>query len=158
MDGTQHDLPARDDLARVVELFGGEKVIRARVRNALDAHDVIRAGLPSQSLFVLFDSLVVLRWSASIENVVGITVRTWQRKKDAPSKPLSPEQSGRAWQFAEILARASDVFGSQADAERWLEQPAIAFEQRRPIDLLATPAGAELVRDHLTRLEYGVYT
>jgi uncharacterized protein (DUF2384 family) len=31
----------------------------------------------------------------------------------------------------------------------------MALEQRKPIDLLSTPAGVE---DHLTRLEYGVYT
>ena len=29
---------------------------------------------------------------------------------------------------------------------------------RKPIDLLSTPAGVESVEDHLTRLEYGVYT
>ncbi|TIY10108.1 MAG: DUF2384 domain-containing protein, partial [Mesorhizobium sp.] len=39
----------------------------------------------------------------------------------------------------------------------WLERPAIGLDQRRPIDLLATPAGVELVEDYLERLEYGVY-
>ena len=34
----------------------------------------------------------------------------------------------------------------------------MAFEQRKPIDLLSTPAGVASVEDHLTRLEYGVYT
>jgi putative toxin-antitoxin system antitoxin component (TIGR02293 family) len=66
-------------------------------------------------------------------------------------------QSGRAWKFADILAKATDVFGSQEVAERWLETPAISFDQRRPIDLLSTPAGIELVEDHLVRLDYGVY-
>jgi putative toxin-antitoxin system antitoxin component (TIGR02293 family) len=50
------------------------------------------------------------------------------------------------------------VFGSQAAAEEWFEQPAMAFDQRRPIDLLSTPAGVEVIEDHLTRLDYGVYT
>ncbi|TIU87949.1 MAG: DUF2384 domain-containing protein, partial [Mesorhizobium sp.] len=30
-------------------------------------------------------------------------------------------------------------------------------DQRRPIDLLATPAGVGLLEDYLERLEYGVY-
>jgi hypothetical protein len=47
--------------------------------------------------------------------------------------------------------------GSPADTETWLESPAIALEQRKPIDLLSTRAGVESVKDHLTRLEYGVY-
>ena len=86
-----------------------------------------------------------------------MSLRTLQRRKDAPDKPLSQEQSGRTWKFAEILAKATDVFGSQEEAEQWLERPAIGLDQRRPIDLLATPAGIELVEQYLTRLAYGVY-
>jgi putative toxin-antitoxin system antitoxin component (TIGR02293 family) len=94
----------------------------------------------------------------SLEKAVGISLRTYQRRKDALDKPLSPEQSGRAWKFAEILGRATELFGSQGEAEAWLERPAMALEQRKPIDLLSTPAGVGSVEDHLTRLEYGVYT
>lgn len=86
-----------------------------------------------------------------------MSLRTFQRRKDAPDKPLSQEQSGRTWKFAEILAKATEVFGSQEEAEQWLERPAIGLDQRRPIDLLATPAGVELVEQYLTRLAYGVY-
>jgi putative toxin-antitoxin system antitoxin component (TIGR02293 family) len=39
-----------------------------------------------------------------------------------------------------------------------MERPAIGLEQHRPIDLLTTPAGVEIVEDFLRRLEYGVYT
>jgi putative toxin-antitoxin system antitoxin component (TIGR02293 family) len=88
----------------------------------------------------------------------GIGLRTYQRRKDAPDKRLSLEQSGRTWKFAEVLGRAIELFGSQPEAEEWLERPAMALEQRRPIDLLSTPAGVESIENHLTRLEYGVYT
>jgi putative toxin-antitoxin system antitoxin component (TIGR02293 family) len=81
-----------------------------------------------------------------------------QRFKLAPDKKLSPEQSGRAWKFAEILAKATAVLGSQEEAEDWLRRPAMALDQRRPIDLLATPAGVQLVEDLLGRIQYGVYT
>jgi putative toxin-antitoxin system antitoxin component (TIGR02293 family) len=50
------------------------------------------------------------------------------------------------------------VLGSQEEAEQWLERPAIGLDQRRPLDLLATPAGVQIVEDFLRRLEYGVYT
>jgi putative toxin-antitoxin system antitoxin component (TIGR02293 family) len=49
------------------------------------------------------------------------------------------------------------VFGSQEEAEQWLERPAIGLDRQRPIDLLATPAGIDLVEDHLNRIRYGVY-
>jgi len=94
----------------------------------------------------------------SLEKALGISLRTYQRRKDAPDRRLSREQSGRIWKFAEILGRAIELFGSWAEAEEWLECPAMALEQRKPIDLLSTPAGVESVEDHLTRLEHGVYT
>jgi putative toxin-antitoxin system antitoxin component (TIGR02293 family) len=62
------------------------------------------------------------------------------------------------WKCAEILARATTLFGSQAAAEQWLEQPATGLDQRRPIDLMTTPTGLESVDDFLGRIEYGVYT
>jgi putative toxin-antitoxin system antitoxin component (TIGR02293 family) len=60
---------------------------------------------------------------------------------------------GRASKFAEILAKATRVLGSQEDAEQWLEPAAIGLEQQRPIDLPTTPAGVKLVEDYLGRLE-----
>lgn len=69
----------------------------------------------------------------------------------------SPDVGRRAWKLAEILAKATLIFASKEEAEQWLEHPAIGLDQRKPIDLLATPAGVGLVEDFLARLEYGVY-
>src|SRR5438128_5033483 len=145
------------DLQKVADLLGGARVLSRRVTSALDAHELLLHGLPPSALDDLVGRLVFIHKADSLEKAVGMSVRTYQRRKDTPSKPLSQEQSGRTWKFAEILAKATDVLGSQADAEQWLERPAIGLDQRRPIDLLATPAGVELVEDHLERLEYGVY-
>ncbi|GAA3102137.1 DUF2384 domain-containing protein [Rhizobium viscosum] len=145
------------ELQKVVELLGGTRVLSRRLTSALDAHELLLGGLPASALDYLVGNLVVIGKNESLEKAVGMSLRTWQRRKDAPSKPLSQEQSGRAWKFAEILAKATDVLGTQAEAEQWLERPAIGLDQRRPIDLLGTPAGVELVEDYLERLEYGVY-
>lgn len=154
--------PASEDIeiSRTVELLGGRRTLHRRVRSRLEAHDLIQDGLPGHALKHLVDAVGILRvpHHGSLEKAVGISLRTYQRRKDALDKPLSPEQSGRTWKFAEILGRTIALFGSQAEAEDWLERPAMALEQRKPIDLLSTPAGVESVEDHLTRLEYGVYT
>ena len=146
-----------NDLQRVACLLGGARVLSRRLTSALDAHELLLQGLPAAALDYLVGRLVVIGKSDSIEKAVGMSVRTYQRRKEAPSRLLSPEQSGRTWKFAEILARAIGIFGSQAEAEEWLERPATGLDQRRPIDLLATPAGVELVEDFLQRIEYGVY-
>ena len=89
---------------------------------------------------------------------VAVSVRTLQRHKNTPVVHLDVQQSGRTWKFAEILAKATRVLGSQDEAEQWLRRPAIGLDQKRPIDLLTTPAGVQLVEDYLGRLEYDVYT
>ena len=138
-------------------LLGGGPVLGRKVVTALDAHDLIAEGLPSGALGHLVDGLSHLDLTDSLDKAVGMSLRTWQRRKDEPARPLSPEQGGRTWKFAEILAQATAVFGSQAEAESWLQRPAIGLNQRRPIDLLATPAGVELVETYLSQMAYGVY-
>lgn len=147
-------------ISRTVKLLGGRQTLHRNVQNRFEAHDLIQKGIPSNALRHLVTSVAILKVAhqRTLEKAVGISLRTYQRRRDAPGKPLSPEQSGRTWKFAEILGRATEIFGSQAKAEEWLERPALALERRKPIDLLSTPAGVETVGDHLTRLEYGVYT
>lgn len=147
------------ELQRVAELLGGDRVLRHKLKHPLDAHELLLEGLPGKALTHLLGRLVFLDKTLSCEKAVGMSLRTMQRyKQQKRAKPLNQEQSGRTWKFAEILAKAIEIFGSQAEAEQWLERPAMGLDQRRPIDLLATPAGVELVEELLTRLEYGVYT
>jgi putative toxin-antitoxin system antitoxin component (TIGR02293 family) len=145
------------EVTRTANLLGGKKVLQHRVHNRLEAHDLLQNGLPSGVLDHLVKHVGILAVQSLLEKAVGISVRTLQRNRETPRR-LSPEQSGRTWKFAEILARATDVFGSQMEAESWLERPAMALDQRRPIDLLSTTAGVESVEELLTRIEYGVYT
>lgn len=59
---------------------------------------------------------------------------------------------------AEILDKATSVFGSRLKAEEWLSTPAPGLDGHRPADLLASKAGMERVEQLLVRIEYGVYT
>ena len=153
-------LAEESDFRRTVDLLGGPRVLHRTVRSALDTHDLLHEGLPARALDHLVREVTLLHVSpVLLEKAVGISPRTYQRrKKDEEDRPLSREQSNRVWKFAETLGRASDLFGSQAAAEAWLVEPATALDQRKPIDLLSTPAGVEMVEAHLTRIEYGVYT
>jgi putative toxin-antitoxin system antitoxin component (TIGR02293 family) len=144
-------------LLAVAGLLGAPRTLRKVPRNHLETHEMLLRGLPTNALTYLVDNLVFLRWDEAFAKAVGMSQRTYQRHTSTTSKPLNPEQSGRTWKLAEILARATAVFGSKEEAEQWLEQPATGLDRRRPIDLLATPAGVGLVEDFLVRLEYGVY-
>lgn len=150
--------PDRTELQQVSALFGGRQTLRRAVQNPLDAHDLLVAGLPGGALLHLLGKLGALKSSPSLEKALGMSLRTIQRRKERPDQVLDREQSSRTWKFAEILARATEVMGSQAEAEEWLARPAMGLDGRRPIDLLESAAGTEIVEEFLTRLEYGVYT
>jgi putative toxin-antitoxin system antitoxin component (TIGR02293 family) len=139
-------------------LLGGRTVLGRRVANAVDAHDLILAGLPATSLHHLVDSLSEIEVQRALEQAVGLSLRTLQRTRHDPERRLSTEQSGRVWKFAEVLAKAPDRLGSQKQAEHWLDSPALGLGRRRPLDLMTTPAGLDMVETYLGRLEYGVYT
>ena len=59
--------------------------------------------------------------------------------------------------YAEMLARAEQIFSSREAAERWMAKPALGLEGRRPIDLLTSAEDLELLETFLWRIEYGVY-
>jgi putative toxin-antitoxin system antitoxin component (TIGR02293 family) len=144
-------------LAEVAGLLGAPSTFRKVPQSSLEAHEMLLKGLPPRALSYLVDHLVSLRWDDSFAKAIGMSQRTYQRHTSTSVSHLSPEQSGRTWKLAEILARATSVFGSKEEAEQWLERPAMGLNQRKPIDLLATPAGLELVEEFLVRLEHGVY-
>jgi len=124
---------------------------------ALDAHDAMVAGLPAAALRDAVERIGLLRDQRVFEAVMAMSVRTYQRLRDQPEKRLDLATSGRLWRFAGIVARAADLLGGQAVAEAWLAAPQMGLEQRRPIDLLATPAGTALVETLLDQMDYGVY-
>lgn len=144
---------------RAANLFGGSATFKRELATTLDAHEVILAGFPGSALVKLSENVALISKPELFEKALGLSLRTFQRhKKEAVPRNLSQEQSGRAWKFAEILEKAVEVFGSQDAAEAFLDRPAIGLDQHRPIDLLATPAGTDLVETHIERLKYGVYT
>jgi putative toxin-antitoxin system antitoxin component (TIGR02293 family) len=147
----------RSYLEDVSTLLGGHKVLGSAIHTELDAHELLHRGLPRRALISLVGKLQVIPVDDTSE-ALGVSVRTLQRHKAAPGGLLDAQQSGRAWKFAEILAKATRALGSLEEAEQWLRRPALGLDQQRPLDLLTTPAGEQLVEDYLGRLEYDVYT
>jgi putative toxin-antitoxin system antitoxin component (TIGR02293 family) len=139
-----------------VRLLGGSRKLRYSENDPFAAHNLIKRGMPFLALLHLLRGGRMK--TRDLLRVLGMTERTLQRRKTAPEKRLTANQSGKAWKYAEILAKATTVFGSRDRAEEWLERPAIGLDRERPIDLLETPAGMEKVETLLERLEYGAYT
>jgi putative toxin-antitoxin system antitoxin component (TIGR02293 family) len=139
-----------------MELLGGRRVLHRDVASDEDAHDLVLRGIPAEAMAKLFAGVLSLS-SDLILAAIGVSERSFARRKAAPKARLPVNESERLWRFAEILGHSTRVFGSQAEAEQWLGRPAIGLDHRKPIDLLRTHPGARLVSEYLTRIEYGVY-
>ena len=65
------------------------------------------------------------------------------------------EESDRAARVARTVALAERTFANREKARRWLHRKLRALEERRPIDLARTHAGALLMEDALVRIAWG---
>lgn len=145
------------DNGAIAALLGGPKTLRARSLEMLDVHNAIVQGLPAATLVRLKKSLVYLNM-VDLIHALGVSERTIRRYVEKDSGRLGTALGSRVWLLAELLARATIVFGGQEKAERWLCSNVMGLDGWRPLDLLQTAVGAQLIAEFLGRLEYGVYT
>ena len=116
-------------------------------------HDLVQDGVSTNLLLALLGTFDHIQ-KQEVYSVIGISEKTSSRRKD---HVLPREAADATLALIEITSLAEGVLGSHAEAEQWLVTPALGLEGRKPIDLVATRAGAEMVKAHLIRMDYGVY-
>lgn len=139
-----------------VGLLGGPRALKQWPQSRAELHGALVQGLPGSLLLSLVDQLSAVPADA-LAAALGISSRTLRRLRDQPTRPLAPDLASKAWQLAELVGQAVQVFGGAQAAQQWLLQPALGLDGARPIDLLRTLQGTELVAELLGRLEHGVY-
>lgn len=142
---------------RIEQVLGGASL---HIETPIDLHEQIARGLPRRMAVHLLNGLSTLKLDEGVR-ALGLSTRTWHRIKSDTSEDaaqrLDADQSARVWNLAEVLTKAEEVLGTREAAEQWLARPAIGLNSRRPIDLMTTAQGAELVKTLLDQMEYGVY-
>jgi putative toxin-antitoxin system antitoxin component (TIGR02293 family) len=113
----------------------------------------IEKGLPARVLRDLVKDPAVT--VAAVARVVAPRRTLDRRLKD--NSALSVEESDRLSRFVDLLALATQVFGSRAEAMAWLSAPKHAFEGEVPLNLLKSDAGTRAVEEHLLRIRYGFF-
>lgn len=134
---------------------GPQLKLRADI-TGLTAHDLVTKGVSVAAVKRVMDSFNIIT-DAQIHEVLGISAKTLQRRSTSGDKTLDSNASDRALRLVSVTRQAIHVLGSQEAAERWLDSSAIGLDRRKPIDLLKSTDGCEMVRTLLTRMEYGVY-
>lgn len=140
-------------IVSVVNLLGGEGVLRAQPRVVMDWIPLVRQGLPSASV----DAVVrITRITQSeLAHALAIPERTLARRKREGT--LSPEESAKFVRFARVVERAEIVFENANNALSWLQSQNAALGGVSPLSLLNTDIGADSVLDTLGRIEHGVF-
>jgi putative toxin-antitoxin system antitoxin component (TIGR02293 family) len=124
-----------------------------RSHEGFESIQEIREGLPVERFFELEETLGV--GTARLASVVGIPVRTLQRRKE--DGRLTKEESDRLDRVFQLVGQAAGVFESSAAAREWLTHPQMGLAGFVPLDLADTGAGIREVESLLGRIDYGVY-
>lgn len=107
--------------------------------------------------FSLFDEIVssssytIKQWSIFLH----LTERTIQRYKKE-NRNFESLQSERIIEIAKLQLKGKEVFGSKEYFEEWMNSKIIALGNIRPIELLDSSFGIDMLMDELGRIEHGV--
>ena len=139
----------------ISRLLGGEGILGGPGQSAPALAQLVRKGLPAESLLRLAERLDLRQ--AEISARIGIPQRTLTRRLARHGK-LTAAESDRTVRLAQVFANAAETLGSEEKAAQWLKTPNRALRGGRPLDQIDTDPGVREVEDVLGRIAYGVYS
>jgi putative toxin-antitoxin system antitoxin component (TIGR02293 family) len=142
------------ELSGVAEVLGGEKVLRKKIQNRMDLVELSKKGVTKNALRHLakFLSFTMSQMAA----LLPVTERTIQRY--APRKHFNRVVSEQILQIAEVAAKGAEVFEDKDKFLAWMDHPNRGLGDKKPLGLLNSRFGAEMVLDELGRIEHGVFS
>ena len=90
-------------------------------------------------------------------NFLGISTRTLLRNKLKHDFVFDSIPSEKIIELAEVTALGKEVFDTDAQFENWLHQTNFALGNLKPIDLLSSSYGKDLVMTELNKIDFGIF-
>jgi len=144
---------ASDEVGLAAALLGGRQTLGMAPATPLDLVELSRRPVKA-SAFDRFAGWLRMSERALAE-ALDISFTTLHRR--GATRRLAPRESEKLVRTARVLARAILAFGDEEAARGWLGDESPALGGKKPVDLLDTSTGAELLVTELGRIEYGVY-
>jgi putative toxin-antitoxin system antitoxin component (TIGR02293 family) len=138
----------------VLESLGRPAAADTAMESALDVHRMLEAGISGTAIRALASHYGLS--NEDLTRLLGVPLRTLQRREKQYRLP--PGDTDRLWRAALVLHEAARILGSPDKARRWLHRENRALGGLQPIEMLATEAGYEEVRNILGRIEWGVWS
>jgi putative toxin-antitoxin system antitoxin component (TIGR02293 family) len=122
-------------------------------KNTLSLIEMVRNGIKF-SLFASFASkspFSLNEWSGFLH----LSERTMLRYKQE-KRTFDPLQSEKILEIAIMYKKGIDVFGSSEKFDAWLDTDNLAMGNIKPKKMFDNSFGIGLIKDELTRIEYGI--
>jgi putative toxin-antitoxin system antitoxin component (TIGR02293 family) len=88
--------------------------------------------------------------------LIGVSVRTYQRQKRTANMTFAASEN--VLKLAELYETGITAFDDNEESFiAWLNSPIPALNNEKPIELLSSNLGIDLVKEELLRIEYGIY-
>lgn len=140
---------------RILFYLGGAKkagIQRSDLMSPLGVVGVVKRGLPYASAAYAREHLGMQR---KVFDAV-MPRQTLSSTQKSSRKRLTAAQSEKLIRIARAYAMAEEAFGGRERGEYWMKTQNPALDGARPVELLDTASGGELIEQMLGRMMYGV--
>lgn len=147
--------PDAGNLSSVIRWLGLPGSAAKKMVSNFDFINLGISGITKGAVNTLASHLGISRKYIS-ENIFDISVKTFERKEDKAR--LDKKISSHALEIARVVQHAYEVFRDESKVKRWLNSQNKALNNFKPVELLDTFTGLNMVNDILGRIEEGVYS
>ncbi len=136
---------------RVVDVLGGQAVLKRSVRTWRELEDAVNDGLPKRALQAMAGRALPEGSPAGTLVYRVVPIATFKRRTK-----LTPEEGARTERLARTVALAEGIWEDRDDARGFLNQPHPLLDDRTPLDVGATELGARRVEQLLHDVDHGL--
>ncbi|MCE6992975.1 antitoxin Xre-like helix-turn-helix domain-containing protein [Dyadobacter sp. CY323] len=140
---------------QLIDILGGQQVFKQNVDSFLSLIEITQKGFPMSVAQRVQKKLSLS--NKQFSQMLNLSESTFQRRIKSKS-PLSTAESEKVVDLSRIIAKGIDVFESEEDLKTWLNSPALALGNKKPLDILSSSIGREEVLSVLFRIEHGIYS
>lgn len=137
------------EIEAINDLIGFTAKSKSRPKTEGDLISISRSGLQRRH----FDSFAQ-KVGLEVQVLETVTRIASDKSMNAIQSPASTE---RLLEIAMLYIRGIDVLETKENFRSWMTKPNLALGGIKPIDLLDTSLGIQLLNDELTRIEEGIF-
>lgn len=114
----------------------------------------LKDGLPYRSVQSFINHSTLSK--SQVSKLIHVSERTLQR--NSPDRIMDINTSERLLQLTRLFLKGIDVFNDKEKFIMWTNRQNKSLAYTKPLELMETTLGMELVLDELIRIEHGVFS